>query len=678
MTTYQDPPLHSRRAARQGERNDDASATASESAERAIAAGTAVPLRGHASDAEPLNYATTSRPPLPQYDGQNLRPRRTVESADHADLPPAEAMPNQDLPNYRSRDYSPEGRRSQPSWGPQYGGVGDDGTVEFHTQGREDVPVTVPENAQVAQVVEPAAVEPTVVAPMPAEPTAAPVATEYHPEHTMTRRELRALREAGLITDVTDLSQPIPVQLPAVGETAVETSVPEAPASQAPNAVEQVVVEQVAAEQIAEAPTAEDAPVQVPAPAASAFDALIAEAPAAVTPFADPIPLVAPAPQGSTRLDSALAEFDALAAGREPLLPVPDAPAPVTGRRSAGPLLADDVVAHAEPAVETAPEAPGAAELFPQPTPLPPSTEGLSAFDALFQPPSAAIPIVVALPVDAEVEHHDVVEAEIEPEPAAEAAAPSTDAEPRQIDPLLTAPAPQGAPALVPPPPSYPTPVDLPAPPATPSAVVASSNPFFVAAPPQSPAVESPTIGASALEQPPVERPVMHHPSTEQAVDATVGHWSTQAEIDDAEQSNETTISRSVGAGNTAITTSALVLPSVPDDAFGGPLGDNGEILLTGSISLPESLSSLGAHPSQLDESDLDHLLDPGDLQVANTDSTPVRAIRAVSTHTASGGIISPMKPKGTRGFTILIIAASAMAVVVVGLLVAGLVSGTL
>jgi hypothetical protein len=56
----------------------------------------------------------------------------------------------------------------------------------------------------------------------------------------------------------------------------------------------------------------------------------------------------------------------------------------------------------------------------------------------------------------------------------------------------------------------------------------------------------------------------------------------------------------------------------------------------------------------------------------------PVRAIKAVSTHTATGTIITPTKQPGTRGFTILIVAASAMAVVVVGLLVAGLVSGTL
>jgi hypothetical protein len=158
----------------------------------------------------------------------------------------------------------------------------------------------------------------------------------------------------------------------------------------------------------------------------------------------------------------------------------------------------------------------------------------------------------------------------------------------------------------------------------------------------------------------------------------SVGHWSTQSDRDDAEQITETTISRSVGAGSGAIATSALVLPAVPEGSIAGPMSGNGEILLTGSISLPRSFSATGAHPSQLDESDMDHLLDPGDQQVASTDSLPVRAIRAVSTHTATGPIIAPSKRSGTRGFTILIVAASAMAVVVVGLLVAGLVSGTL
>jgi hypothetical protein len=649
MTTYQDPPLQSRRAARQGERAQAEGTTQSvpdsaDSAARAVAAGTA----------EPLNYATTSRPPLPQYDGQNLRPRRTFESAEHAVLPPTETLPNETVSSYRPRDFSPEGRRSAPTWSPQYGGVGNDGTVEFQTQGRENVPVAIAPAAASTE----SASAPVFEAPAASSPAVI--------EYTMTRRELRALREAGLITDVTDLSQLIQ-QFP------VPSHPPVADGQQA----------DVAPARNEQAEAARDVPADEAQIAGVAVSGGPAEnAPAAVAAILDPIPLVAPAPQSSSRLNSALAEFDALAAGREPAVVSADAPSPVTGRRAVAPLVDEAPVADSEQPVELSGVEPQlfiAAELFTQPESLPPSTEGLSAFDALFQPPSAANAVVVALPLDVSKVHHDVIEAELEPdaERSAEppvAAAPSTAAQllapplpnvvpvplvpvlvdPLMVDPLMAAPAPQGFPALVPPP-AYPTPVDLPAPSATQAPVAVSPFDFLVVAPQAEPAVSE----AASLEP-------------------AVGHWSTQADIDDAEQTNKSTISRRLGAGNGAITTSALVLPSVPEHLIGGPIGDGGGILLTGSISLPDSLSLTGALPSQLDQSDIDHILDPGDLQVASTDSAPVRAIRAVSTHTASGGIVSPTKPNGTRGFTILIIAASAMAVVVVGLLVAGLVSGTL
>ena len=65
-------------------------------------------------------------------------------------------------------------------------------------------------------------------------------------------------------------------------------------------------------------------------------------------------------------------------------------------------------------------------------------------------------------------------------------------------------------------------------------------------------------------------------------------------------------------------------------------------------------------------------------LQAAGTrgrESAPVRAIRAVSTNTASGDVINSMKPrKASRLPLILIVSAAVMAVGVVVLLVAGLI----
>jgi hypothetical protein len=152
------------------------------------------------------------------------------------------------------------------------------------------------------------------------------------------------------------------------------------------------------------------------------------------------------------------------------------------------------------------------------------------------------------------------------------------------------------------------------------------------------------------------------------------GHWSVSDDADDDITSLENTITRSVGVGG-ALTTNALVLPSIPQSSdLTTPYTATGETMLTGSIDLPRSLGSTGVHPSQVDNSDFD--LDPLDREVPSTDSAPVRAIRAVSTHTGSNGLIAPKKPQGNHMLTVLVISSSGLAVVVVGLLVAGISSG--
>ena len=71
MTTFQDPPLQSRRAVRQNER---------ESAPAAVVpttGPTATPV-APAAPAEPLTYTTQGRVPVPNYDGPGLRTRRSA------------------------------------------------------------------------------------------------------------------------------------------------------------------------------------------------------------------------------------------------------------------------------------------------------------------------------------------------------------------------------------------------------------------------------------------------------------------------------------------------------------------------------------------------------------------------------------------------------------------------
>ena len=155
-----------------------------------------------------------------------------------------------------------------------------------------------------------------------------------------------------------------------------------------------------------------------------------------------------------------------------------------------------------------------------------------------------------------------------------------------------------------------------------------------------------------------------------------IGHWSTQALIDDDEQVQENTFARDVAATSGAITTSALVLPSMPTgEDIMGPLSGTGEILITGSINLPSSMGTTGVHPARYDHSDVDALLEADDREDSDPGSAPVRAIRAVSTNTASGDVINSMKPrKASRLPLILIVSAAVMAVGVVVLLVAGLI----
>jgi hypothetical protein len=453
MTTFQDPPLQSRRAVRQQHERDSAPAAV------VPTTGPAPTPVAPAAPAEPLTYATQGRTPVPNYDDPALRSRRTPGPAGEA----PGGQPEQDG-TYRPRDFSPEGRRSaSPTWAPQYGGA------------------APAESAQ--PVVMPSALD-----------------NEDAVEHTLTRRELRALRDAH-----------------GIG-TAHDEQAPAHPGT----------------------------------------------------------PMAAP----STRLDSAVAEFDQLT-GRTGPPPAMDQPAP-RGRRAAARADMPAAPVAEMPAAPVAP-APPAALASNGPARIAP--EALGPVPVLNTPPAPAAP--PAQPV-APAPEPEVVVAEIVVEPE-----------------ITSAPTPEPSTATPP-----------------------------------------------------------------------TGHWSTQAQLDDETQFGDAQLARNIGATSGAITTSALVLPSIPNHDF-GPIG-TGDIMVTGSISLPSSLSATGALPAQLDESDLDHVLDPGDSQVASTDSQPVRAIRAVSTHTSSRGVINTMKPKGTRGLTALIIAATSMAVIVGALFIVLVATGQL
>ncbi|MDQ1547450.1 MAG: hypothetical protein QOH69_2354 [Actinomycetota bacterium] len=198
---------------------------------------------------------------------------------------------------------------------------------------------------------------------------------------------------------------------------------------------------------------------------------------------------------------------------------------------------------------------------------------------------------------------------------------------------------------------------------------------------PPSPAAQAPMLVEPVFLEPDVAPP-QEEQSQEQ--DAHGGrsprasnHWRVQAAMEDDELPYENTLSRTVGSNTSAITTSALVLPSVPQpDSMLGSLTSTGEILVTGSINLPRSLGSTGAHPDRVDNSDYED--DPFDSQVAAPDSAPVRAIRAISSNTSTRGVIETKKPQGNRMLTAIIVTAGVLAVGLVGILVFALATGKL
>lgn len=148
------------------------------------------------------------------------------------------------------------------------------------------------------------------------------------------------------------------------------------------------------------------------------------------------------------------------------------------------------------------------------------------------------------------------------------------------------------------------------------------------------------------------------------------GHWSTAAELDDKNQPFDQIISRNVGQSGSATTTNALILPVLPTADATGPLTATGEILVTGSIDLPRGLGSTGAHPDRIDSSDLDRLLDGDENEFNTSEVAPIRASRAISSHTSTRGVITPPKKRGGKLPVVLIITAGVLAVGVIGLLI--------
>lgn len=210
-------------------------------------------------------------------------------------------------------------------------------------------------------------------------------------------------------------------------------------------------------------------------------------------------------------------------------------------------------------------------------------------------------------------------------------------------------------------------------PPPGPTAQPAPSQPAATQLAPRQLASVTPAPVRPAFATPDVEDTGSHKP---------IGHWSVESDHDTdprgmEPQAFDQLLARGSTAGGVPTTTNALILPAIPSrgDAPSGTL-NTGETLVTGSFDLPSSFGSTGAHPDRIDSSDIDRLFEAEDA-APSTGAQPIRASRAVSSHTATRDVIKPpTKEKRWSVPFVLSLSAAVLAIGVIGLIIAGFVSG--
>jgi hypothetical protein len=529
--------------------------------------------------AEPLTYVTQTRSQIPSYDGPSFARTQRAEAQGKSSSPePTPVATPQDAvsaePQFKIHDYGPDSRRvSMPQTEAipvalDYQTVAGPG-IEHPAEAQ----VVEPEAAWAPPVVEPvvdAAAEPVV------EPAAAPVSTEDRP---LTRRELRALREAAEAASGTAPAPLVEPEAPAATSTALSNAMAEFEALTRTN-------QPVLGDDVRQ-PEADSVPIDI-----APIEEVSYQPVSAATASADPV-----------TVEPTIAEA-----------PVEDEPLP-------------ELVVESEPAVDALVDLPIVIAETESDEPAPWPFAGLQ--------PSTTVqpePITDEAPAEPEFIEPEVVGTEVFEDEDAEAVDPEIESSP----------------------------------------VSARTEPEASAEDTAawSPSAWSVPVSTTEAAAPGALIPDFVEPNVRETYTPPVGHWSRQADLDDENQPYENTLSRQVGGSNVSTTTSALILPSIPQGDFANLIQGTGEILVTGSIGLPPSLATMGGDARRYDDPGVDHMFDAFDGEVVSNDSAPVRAIRAVSTHTSSRGVIQTAKPKGgNRLLTAGIITVIVVAVGLVGVL---------
>lgn len=118
----------------------------------------------------------------------------------------------------------------------------------------------------------------------------------------------------------------------------------------------------------------------------------------------------------------------------------------------------------------------------------------------------------------------------------------------------------------------------------------------------------------------------------------------------------------------------SLILPTIPPDITGPLTG--GEVVVTGSIELPHSLSTTGTHRSVHDSPEVDSWLDAGSSSTSAESMSPVPASRAISARKSSEPVLPKQKGSGGKIPAILAGVAAVLAAGVAGVIVTGYAMG--
>ncbi len=138
-----------------------------------------------------------------------------------------------------------------------------------------------------------------------------------------------------------------------------------------------------------------------------------------------------------------------------------------------------------------------------------------------------------------------------------------------------------------------------------------------------------------------------------------------------------------LGRGSTAAgalsAPNALILSQTPETgSFTSPIAATGEVLITGTFSLPDSFGATGTMPGAADNKETDAVLVDGELP-ASSSPTPIAASSAISTIKSAEDIIKPPAPeKGSRLMLALVITAGGLALALTGVLIVALVTGAI